>query len=441
MKLSVLVRIHRYLGLFLCLHLLVTILTGSVLVFRHELTGQQTDTHQIYPLSPTHIQSIVTAGQSKFTDGRPLAIFKDDHNPNLISFRLGRDQSRMFSGAHRFYFDLSTESELYPSAPNSSPSSMDIILDLHRNFLLGGWGEYYLAFIGFLYAIVLIIGFMIYGPYSKRQRFAELRAVPGKPKVYWLDLHRFIGISIFAWSFIIALSGVCLAVGDQLIKIYQVTELAELEASYPLIKKDQSLPDIGGAEAYRIATETIPGELSFLAFPETQFSIKGHYLILIAASESWIQDDLKLVLVQRKTGTIDAIRSLPWFLRLLLVAEPLHFGNYAGLPLKIIWVLCGLISLVPILTGIFLFTIRNLALPKRVRSLRIGWRGIGKAGPQALRIPWFILLVVLTGIVISFYSSSRLKLLGSFLVISPFLCLLFSFIRSVQKRRPYENSN
>ena len=48
-------------------------------------------------------------------------------------------------------------------------------------------------------------------------------------------------------------------------------------------------------------------------------------------------------------------KGLPWYLRTLQVSRPLHFGDYGGLPLKIIWALLDLATIVVLASGIYLW--------------------------------------------------------------------------------------
>ncbi len=45
---------------------------------------------------------------------------------------------------------------------------------------------------------------------------------------------------------------------------------------------------------------------------------------------------------------------LPWYLRAIQVSRPLHFGDYGGLPLKIICLVLDLITIVVLGSGLYL---------------------------------------------------------------------------------------
>jgi uncharacterized iron-regulated membrane protein len=46
---------------------------------------------------------------------------------------------------------------------------------------------------------------------------------------------------------------------------------------------------------------------------------------------------------------------MPWYITALLVSQPLHFGDYGGLPLKIIWAALDLLAIVILGSGIYLW--------------------------------------------------------------------------------------
>ena len=49
---------------------------------------------------------------------------------------------------------------------------------------------------------------------------------------------------------------------------------------------------------------------------------------------------------------------MPWYLRVLEVSRPLHFGDYGGTPLKVIWLLLDVATIAVIGSGIYLWLVR-----------------------------------------------------------------------------------
>ena len=62
----------------------------------------------------------------------------------------------------------------------------------------------------------------------------------------------------------------------------------------------------------------------------------------------------KPVLIDAQTAKLTDSREVPWYLAALLISKPLHFGDYGGLPLKFIWLVFDLMTIVVLWTGLML---------------------------------------------------------------------------------------
>ena len=62
-----------------------------------------------------------------------------------------------------------------------------------------------------------------------------------------------------------------------------------------------------------------------------------------------------------ENGALTVTNGLPWYLRALEVSRPLHFGDYGGLPLKILWAFFDLALIVVLVSGVYLWLIRRRA--------------------------------------------------------------------------------
>ncbi|WP_456672405.1 PepSY domain-containing protein [Bradyrhizobium sp. LM2.9] len=68
---------------------------------------------------------------------------------------------------------------------------------------------------------------------------------------------------------------------------------------------------------------------------------------------------LKPVLLDGETGEVADSRALPVYLQALLISQPLHFGDYGGMPLKAIWAALDLLTIVVIGSGLYLWLTRR----------------------------------------------------------------------------------
>ncbi|MNL78870.1 hypothetical protein D3C87_2053570 [compost metagenome] len=55
---------------------------------------------------------------------------------------------------------------------------------------------------------------------------------------------------------------------------------------------------------------------------------------------------------------------MPWYVKTLFLSQPLHFGDYGGLPLKILWAVLDIFAIVVLGSGVYLW----LRKPKAVTA-------------------------------------------------------------------------
>jgi uncharacterized iron-regulated membrane protein len=67
----------------------------------------------------------------------------------------------------------------------------------------------------------------------------------------------------------------------------------------------------------------------------------------------------KPVLIDAATGEITDRRELPWYLTALLLSQPLHFGDYGGQPMKLLWALLDIGTIIILGSGLYLWLKRS----------------------------------------------------------------------------------
>ncbi|WP_413557629.1 PepSY-associated TM helix domain-containing protein [Bdellovibrio sp. HCB209] len=351
-------KVHLYLGLFVAVHFILLSISGSILLFKEEVEGDahaavsdKFDAHAHYPMSYSQLMQNVL---QKYPGERPLAFFKDDENENVFNVRLGMNDTKMFRGARKLTYNALDGSEINVEASKSS--FMDWMLHLHREFFLGSYGKIYVGLIGLLYVFVMITGFFIYGNFSKKTSFGEVRVK--SPRHWFSDMHRYIGVGVFGWGLLIGITGFFLGISSTLIKVYQYQELKEITQQYKDVHGDNN--HLHNAEVLdqvvRTAAMALPtSKVDYIAFPDTQFSPPNHFLVVMEGNTPQTERYTQLVVVDAATGTQGEVRELPWYMEITLASEPLHFGNYGGLFLKIVWLGFSIFSLLLPIFGLVLY--------------------------------------------------------------------------------------
>jgi uncharacterized iron-regulated membrane protein len=126
-------------------------------------------------------------------------------------------------------------------------------------------------------------------------------------------------------------------------------------AGKPPLEKFGSL-DAALATAKAAVPDMTP---SFVAFPGSLFSSSHHYMVAMHGDTPLTSRLIKPVLVDAQTAELTETRDLPWYVTTLLVSQPLHFGDYGGVPLKIIWALLDIAAIIVLGSGLYLWVARN----------------------------------------------------------------------------------
>ncbi|SDV46242.1 PepSY-associated TM helix domain-containing protein [Chitinasiproducens palmae] len=232
-------------------------------------------------------------------------------------------------------------------------SLMTVVLTLHTDMLLGLTGSVIYCAIGALFLLSLLSGAVLYGRFMTKLAFGTVRAARGA-RIHWLDLHNLLGIVTLAWAVLMAATGMLNTLDAPLFGHWQKTELAMLLSAYrdaPPVVRPASLS--GAIEAARRATpDRTP---SFVAFPGSFFSSRHHYTVYMHGTTPLTSRLLVPVLVDARNLTVSKVARLPWYLIALEASRPLHFGDYAGWPMKVLWALLDCVTIVVLASGLYLW--------------------------------------------------------------------------------------
>src|SRR5690606_30266957 len=216
----------------------------------------------------------------------------------------------------------------------------------------------------------IVSGVVLYGPFTRKLAFGTVRRDRTR-WTRWLDLHNLLGIVTLVWFLVVGLTGVINTLADPAIKLWQFDQVARMLAPY----KGLPPPERHGPvdPALRAALEHEPGmKVGFIAFPGTSFSSPHHYTVFMRGDTPLTSRTFKPVLVDTRTARVTDSRDVPWYLTTLLISQPLHFGDYGGLPLQILWALLDAVTIVVLGSGLYLWVARRrrtAALPAAVSGV------------------------------------------------------------------------
>jgi len=250
---------------------------------------------------------------------------------------------------------------------------MHFILQLHTDMFLGLPGMLFLGVMGFLFVVAIASGVVLYAPFMRKLDFGTLRTERSR-RVKWLDYHNLLGIVALAWASVVGLTGVINAFATPIVQAWQMGELGEMTAAYAgrpaVAPADYSSIDAAMAAARAARPGNNP---QFIAFPGGAFSSAQHYAVFFQGDTPLTEKLLTPALIDAATGELTDVRPLPWYMQALLLSQPLHFGDYGGLPLKILWAILDLFTILVLGSGLYLWLgKRRTPLSARVREVESG---------------------------------------------------------------------
>jgi uncharacterized iron-regulated membrane protein len=145
---------------------------------------------------------------------------------------------------------------------------------------------------------------------------------------------------------------------DLVIQYWRFDQLAAMVAPY---RDKPPLAELGSLDgAMAAARQAAPGMApSFVAFPGSLFTSNHHYAVFMRGETPLTARLLKPVLIDAASGVLTDTRDLPWYVTALLVSQPLHFGDYGGLPMKIIWAVLDIVTIIVLSSGLYLWIARR----------------------------------------------------------------------------------
>lgn len=351
--------IHKWSSIVCTAFMLLLCITGLPLIFSHEidhLLHEEVDATVAPPgAARANLDTVMVNAQAKAPGQVPHFLIWDRDDPNVVMLSFGKTIDA--NPVNNFMMRMDANTGGYLDAPDVTGRFTYIMLKLHTDMFAGLPGKLFLGFMGILFCVAVISGIVVYAPSMRKLDFGAFRG--NRPRVVrWLDMHNLAGILLVVWTLAVGFTGVINTWADLVIKAWQYGQLAEMTAQY----RDKPPPVTRASvdAAVQTAKATLPDmQPSFIAFPGTLFSSKSHYAVFMRGNTPVTSRLLKPALIDAETGKLTDSRDMPWYVTTLLISQPLHFGDYGGMPLKIIWAILDVITIAVLWTGLYLWLRRR----------------------------------------------------------------------------------
>jgi uncharacterized iron-regulated membrane protein len=345
--------VHKWTSLICTLFLLLLCLTGLPLIFGEEI-GHWLGTRVEPPaiagdLPRANLDVLVADARARRPGDAVLFLSQDDEAP-VWFVSMGRTPDATEDSAV-YVYDGRTGAFLQDLPLRQG--FMHVMFTLHVDLFAGLPGTLFLGGMGVLFVLSVVSGIVVYGPFMRKLPFGTVRH-DGRRRLTWLDLHNLLGIVTVVWALVVGGTGVINTLARPLFAYWQQTELAEMTAPWQGKPRLTSFSSFSRAVAEAESTDPRK-ETAFVAFPGTSFAGLHHYAVFLRGKTPLTARLIEPVLVDAETGQVAAIRTMPWYITALSLSQPLHFGDYGGLSLKILWALLNLITVFVLVSGLYLW--------------------------------------------------------------------------------------
>ena len=357
--------LHRYLGLVAALVLIIVGLTGSLLVFQHEIDeflvsqqfGQVTPKGDAYGNPKRErlpIESVLETVKTAYAKQPDIKIssvntLPDPHLPYRFWLQAPNDK----------YFQVLVNP--YTGAIMGSRNWDETIIGwtfkLHYQLLAGEIGTIIVGIVAFMLLILSITGIVLWPGWRKLISGFKIKW-KAHPKRVNFDIHKVSGIVAVVFLTFIAFTGFCW-------NFYDFAKPAIHAATFTPIIKDPVSKLIPGKSALKLseilqkADAALPGAATtYISLPQkpedvytvgkkqpqetTEYGYSRVYLDQYTGKVLQLQNGLKPT---RAEGVLNSF-------------SPLHYGTFWGLPTRILYVFVGLSPLILSITGFVMWWYR-----------------------------------------------------------------------------------
>jgi uncharacterized iron-regulated membrane protein len=363
---------HTWSSLVCTLFLIAICLTGLPLIFSDEIDRLSDDgppyATEAAVSERISVDSVLEKSREAFPTEIIRSIYWPDDQPAAI-VRLAPDDDADDALDHNIEFDAITGVERRRDPVKHHLKFMEVMRHVHEDLFVDLPGELFLGFMAALFVVAIVSGTVLYAPFMRHVEFGKRRAARGS-RVAWLDTHNVLSAVALVWMGVLGVTGIINELATPLFVHWLTTDVAtDFPQNDPqalpahLASVDTAIHNVEIAMPHR--------KVESVDFPTHHFGSPAHYIV-------WTKGDTPLTsridvpaFVDARTGRFVKTEVLPWYLLALELSRPLHFGDYGGLPLKVLWALFDILTLIVLVSGLKLWFNRRRNVRRRKGRLAL----------------------------------------------------------------------
>lgn len=340
-------RIHHWAGLYAGILIGLLSLTGALAVFIPEIDAFVLKHHYQARTSAPSLQGpqfghAIDSLKAEFPAYTSLSIHLPDKSDDVAEVDLITPLASGQSLRYNFFIDAGADRVL--GQRNHQNSLANYLRQIHVRLYEGNWGRQLVGIGGVALIVLVVTGLLIYGNFMKKQSWPDIRKKVGL-RILMADWHKLLGISALAFNLVIAVTGAWLGLQPWLMRWMKITTPNAYHAPVVITPEADRALAVDWTEVFN----TVEKEFPELKPRHISLSGNGSATIVVRGNIPGLVYERDInTLVLSKTGYEPLfkydVRGKPFAHKLYFVQEALHFGDFGGLLLKIVYALLGLVS-------------------------------------------------------------------------------------------------
>lgn len=354
-------RVHTWASLVCTLFLLILCVTGLAMIWLPEIDAAYADHPPVPPAAAgaprlTDLDRVFRDAEAR-TQGERVGGADWAFAGDLLGVNLARADGRR---TRQLVYDARSGAFLEDLHGRRRDHPVRVFLGvanrLHITLFAGLPGEFLLAGMTALFIAAVVSGVVLYAPFSPKAGFGEVRTGRGA-RIRWLDLHNLLGVATAGWVLVVSITGIMNAFTVPAYAAWRRGVLPELVA--PHRREVSAARRVGPAAATAAAEAATPGaRMVRITAPGARDGAPRHWVVWTQGDRPVTRKLFRPVLVDASTGEVTVSHGPPWWLSALQLSRPLHFGDYGGVPLKVLWTLLDLVAIAVLGSGVYLWASR-----------------------------------------------------------------------------------
>lgn len=370
-------QIHLWIGLVLCIPLVLIGITGSILVFEHEIEAlfEAPGPRATLGGEPRPVGDIVAAAQAAAPPGQVARFYRapqEEGEPARVSFG-APGQAAGPGGGRGMQILVDPVTLAVLGADQSAPGLMRQIIMLHANLLVPGREGR--GIVGWLGVVMLVLGgsgLVMWWPRPGRWRQSFTVKWSARGLRLNRDLHGAVGIWGLAVFLVVSFSGVYLAFPQSTGAVIRVAFPArDLRGAQVQVKPVEGGQPFGVGTAVERALAAVPdAEVQLVGFPARP---DQPFRVSLTRPGQEAGTPTATVFVDPWTGAVAEIRDPRDYSAgetIMAWQHALHAGHGLGPVYKILVFLSGLLPLLFAITGVSMWLLKRRR--RRANQERLG---------------------------------------------------------------------